>query len=221
MTSFRGRVVGRSRFRNHRLLRVAADTTRFPRFDPRDLALDTHVHTIAEQTSSGTFDVDGGAKAYAGPLVMLLESAYALGLVDTQPADGNWAAFRDRIAITDHNIFYSRAPYDAGVAPRFGPTADTDGHAGEAAWHREHLGRLAGEEITLRRGSNQDDAPALNLGHHLLAYGAPHFEGTWHGGLFLTSRLENPNPLEAVLRGMKASPGAFAYAAHPQRKHAL
>lgn len=207
---------GRRAFRNSRVLRVIVDPARFPSFDPQDRYLDTHVHTIAEQTTSGTFDVNGAGKAFGGPIVMLLESAYALGLVETQPGENNWSAFADRIAITDHNIFHSRGPYDPGVAPRFGPTAPTDGHAGEAAWYRTHLGRLTGEEITLRRGSNQDNSLRPNIGHHLLAYGTRHFEGPWHGGLFLTSGLENPNTLEAVLGGMKrANPTGFAYASHP------
>src|SRR5512143_4348160 len=101
-------------------------------------------------------------------------------------------------------MFYSRRPYDTGAAPLLGPTATTDGHAGEAAWYRANLGTLAGEEITLRRGSNQDGRMAPNIGHHLLAYGTRHVEGPWHGGHFLTSRLENPNALDAVLRGVKA-----------------
>ena len=203
-------------FRNDRVLRVRVDPRQFPSLGPGDRYFDTHVHTIAEQSTSGVLDVNGAHKAFAGPIIMLLESSYALGLVQTQPRDGNWAAYRDSIVVTDHNIFYSREPYDTGVPPRFGPTATTDGHAGEAAWYRANLGRLAGEEITLRRGSNQDHSAAPNLGHHLLAYDTRHFEGPWHGGLFLTSRLENPNTLEAVLEGMKATNTAgFLYAAHP------
>ncbi len=209
-------LLGVRHFRSFRVVRVLVDPARFPSLHPEDRYLDTHVHTIAEQTTSAALDVDGGSKAYGGPVVMLLESAYALGLVETQPRDGNWGAYRDSIVVTDHNLFYSREPYDAGVAPRFGPTASTDGHAGEAAWYRANLGRLAGEEITLRRGSNQDGSLAPNLGHHLLAYGTRHFEGTWHGGRFLTSRLENPNTLETVLAGMKSAGGpGFLYAAHP------
>jgi hypothetical protein len=203
-------------FRNYRVLRVIVDPRQFPSLAPEDRYFDTHVHTIAEQTTSGILDVNGASKAFAGPIIMLLEASYALGLVQTQPRGGNWADYRDSIAITDHNIFYSREPYDAGVPPRFGPSATTDGHAGEAAWYRTNLGHLAGEEITLRRGSNQDDSVTPNLGHHLLAYDTRHFEGPWHGGLFLTSRLENPNTLEAVLGGMKATnTTGFAYASHP------
>lgn len=206
----------RRRFRNYRVLRVIVDPGQFPSLAPEDRYLDTHVHTIAEQTTSGVLDVNGASKAFAGPIIMLLESAYALGLVQTQPRGGNWADYRDSIVVTDHNIFYSREPYDAGVPPRFGPTATTDGHAGEATWYRTNLGHLAGEEISLRRGSNQDNSVAPNLGHHLLAYDTRHFEGPWHGGLFLTSRLENPNTLEAVLAGMKATnTTGFAYASHP------
>jgi hypothetical protein len=212
----RSGLFGRRHLRNYRVLRVIVDPARFPRFDPVDRYFDTHVHTIAEQTTSGWLDVNGAAKAFAGPVIMLLESAYALGLVEAQPRENSWSAYADSIVVTDHNIFYSREPYDTGVAPRFGPTAGTDGHAGEAAWYRGELGRLAGEEITLRRGTNQAGSTNPNIGHHLLAYGTRHFEGPWHGGLFLTSGLENPNTLEAVLAVMKASgPAGFAYAAHP------
>ncbi len=208
----------RRTFRTYRVLRVLVQPAQFPSFDPADRYFDTHVHTIAEQTTSGTLDVNGAHKAYGGPLVMLLEASYALGLVQTQPRDGNWRAYRDSLVVTDHNIFYSSRPYDTGAAPRAGPTAGlADGHAAEAAWYRENLGRLADEEIGLRRGSNQDNSIRPNLGHHLLAYGTRHFEGPWHGGLFLTSRLENPNTLEAVLAGTKASgTTGFVYASHPQ-----
>lgn len=200
----------RQRMTSYRVLRVLFAPAQFPALDAADRYYDTHVHTIAEQTGTVAH------KAYAGPVLMLLESAYALGLVQTRPHDGNWSAFRDSVVVTDHNVFYSDRPYETGSAPGAGPTAAlADGHAAEAAWYRENLGRLAGEEITLRRGSNQDGS-AANLGHHLLAYDTRHFEGPWHGGRFLGLSLENPNTLEAVLAGTKAtSPGGFFYAAHP------
>ncbi len=207
----------RQRMTSSRVLRVLVEPAQFPSLDASDRYFDVHVHTIAEQTTSGVLAVNGASKAFGGPIAMLLESAYALGLVQTQLHEGNWSAYQDSLVVTDHNIFYSRQPFDTGVPPRFGPTATTDGHAGEAAWYRANLGRLAGEEVTLRRGSNQDNSLAPNLGHHLLAYDTRHFEGPWHGGLFLTSGLENPNALEAVLAGMKAAtPTGFAYAAHPR-----
>ncbi len=207
----------RQEMRSYRVLRVLVEPAQFPSFDPGDRSFDTHVHTIAEQTTSGVLDVNGGSKAFGGPIVMLLESSFALGLVQTQPHDGNWSAYQDSVVVTDHNMFYSARPYDTGTAPGFGPTsALADGHAAEADWYRTNLGRLAGEEITLRRGSNQDGSVSPNIGHHLLAYDTRHFEGPWHGGLFLTSRLENPNTLAAVLAGMKAaSATGFAYASHP------
>jgi hypothetical protein len=208
-------VLGRGRLRNHRVLRVIVDAERFPKFGPGDRYLDVHAHTIAEQSGSGVFDVNGSHKAFAGPLVMLVECAYALGLVETPPRAG-LPDYAGSLVVTDHNVFYSGAPFDAGTAPRAGPTSATDGRAGEGAWYRSRFGALAGEEITLRRGSRQDGSMRPNIGHHLLAYGTRHFEGPWHGGLFLTSRLENPNTLEAVLAGMKAAgDGGFAYAAHP------
>ena len=207
----------RQRMHSHRVLRVLVEPAQFPSFDPSDRYFDAHVHTIAEQTTSGVLDVNGASKAFGGPIVMLLESAYTLGLVQTQPHEGNWSAFRDSIVVTDHNMFYSARPYDTGTVPGFGPTSTAaNGDAAEAAWYRTNLGRLAGEEITLRRGSNQDYSAAPNLGHHLLAYDTRHFEGPWHGGLFLTSQLENPNTLAVVLAGMKAaSATGFAYASHP------
>ena len=207
----------RQTMRSYRVLRVLAEPARFPSFDPSDRYFDSHMHTIAEQTTTGVLDVNGAAKAFAGPIVMLLESSYALGLVQTQPRDGNWSAFRDSIVVTDHNIFYSGHPYDTGTVPGFGPTSTAaDGAAAEALWYRTHLGRLAGEEITLRRSRSQAGSASMNLGHHLLAYDTRHFEGTWHGGLFLTSRLENPNTVAAVLAGMKATNATgFAYASHP------
>ena len=207
----------RQKMASFRVLRVLVGPAQFPSLDPSDRYFDTHVHTLAEQTTSGVLDVNGAHKAYGGPIVMLLESSYALGLVQTQPHDGNWSAYKDSIVVTDHNIFYSARPYDTGAAPGFGPTSmAANGHAAEAIWYRTNLGRLAGEEITLRRGSNQDNSITPNLGHHLLAYDTRHFEGPWNGGLFLTSRLDNPNTLEAVLTGMKAADTTgFVYAAHP------
>ena len=207
----------RQTMHSYRVLRVLVEPAQFPSFDPSDRYFDTHVHTIAEQTTSGVLDVNGAGKAFGGPIVMLLESAYALGLVQTQPHDGNWNAYQDSIVVTDHNMFYSGRPYDTGTVPGVGPTsAVADGQAAEADWYRMNLGRLAGEEVTLRRGPNQDAAVSPNLGHHLLAYDTRHFEGPWHGGLFLTSRLENPNTLAAVLAGMKATnTSGFAYASHP------
>lgn len=209
-------LAGRTTLRNTRVLRVVVDPARFPSFATGDRYFDVHTHTIAEQTTSGVLAVDGAHKAFGGPVVMLVECAHALGLLETRPA-GEWRACADSLVVTDHNIFYSREPYDSGAPPRFGPTATTDGAAGEGAWYRENLGRLAGEEITLRRGSKQDGSLRPNIGHHLLAYGTRHFEGPWHGGLFATSRTENPNTLLAVLGGMKAAGhGGFVYAAHPE-----
>lgn len=209
-------LLGRHALRSFRVLRVIVDPARFPTFGPGDRYFDTHVHTIAEQTTSPVFDANGSHKASAAPIIMLLECAYALGLVETQPSENCWSNYADSVVVTDHNVFHSSKPYDTGAAPGFGPTATTDGHAGEAIWYRTHLGRLAGEEITLRRGSRQNWSASPNLGHHLLAYATRHFEGPWHGGQFLTSWLENPNTVATVLSGMKAADaGGFAYAAHP------
>jgi hypothetical protein len=207
----------RRTFHTSRVLRVLVQHEQFPGFDAADRYFDAHVHTIAEQTTGAALDVNWAHKAYGGPVIMLLEASYALGLVQRQPGEDDGRAYRDSLIVTDHNVFYSTRPYEAGDAPRAGPTAGlANGDAAEAAWFRENLGQLAGEEITLRRGSLQDGSIQPNLGHHLLSYDTRHFEGPWHGGLFLTSRLENPNTLTFVLQGARAAgPGGFFYSAHP------
>ncbi len=217
----------------YRVLRVLVGSNGFPKFDNADHYYDAHVHTIAEQTGwNGLTNVDASRKAYGGPLAMLIESAYALGLVETQFRNGNWTAFRDQLATTDHNVFYSGNPYDAGTSPGHGPTASTNGKGGEFKWYRDHFGELSGEEITLKgtgRSIHSDMTKAQ--GSHFLVYGAPHFEGPWHGGHFtadvgaeiagadLTTLddvvgVRNPNTMESVLDRLSHT-DAFGYAAHP------
>jgi hypothetical protein len=219
----------------HRVLRVLVGSEGFPRFDPADHYYDAHVHTIAEQTGwNGTFNVNASRKAYGGPLAMLTESAYALGLIETQLRDGNWSAFRDQLATTDHNAFYSGNPYDAGTAPGYGPTSHrhTNGKKGEFQWYRDHFGELGGEEVSLSgtgRTIHSDMTKAL--ASHFLVYGGPHFEGPWHGGKFTVDLdaegtgadittagdvvgVKNPNTMDSVLERLSQT-DAFGYAAHP------
>ncbi len=215
----------------HAVLRVLVGSNGFPRFDSADHYYDAHVHTIAEQTGwHGVTNVDAAAKAYGGPLAMLTESAYALGLIETRLKNGNWTAFRDQLATTDHNVFYSRNPYDAGTSPGYGPTANTKGN--EFKWYRDHFGELSGEEVTLRgTGRTVHSDMTKAIGSHFLVYGGPHFEGPWHGGHFtadpdaeglgfdlttLTDQVgvKNPNELIPVLERLSHT-DAFGYAAHP------
>ncbi len=215
-----------------RVLRVLLQNEPFPvfyceAFSEADRYYDVHVHTIAEQTTFGNWNPDGANKAFGGPIAMLLESSYALGLVDTQlnyetsTSKTNWDAFNNKLVVTDHNAFYSKGSYDSGTAPLYGPTAGTNGHIGEANWYRNNLGYLAGEEITLESGTNQTAGlgTALNRGHHFLAYDTQHFEGPWHGGEFLSIGVANPNTMMYVLLHMQlANDTGFGYAAHPNLK---
>jgi subtilase family protein len=217
-----------------RVLRVLIGSDGFPRFSPEDHYYDAHVHTIAEQTGwSGLTNVNAARKAFGGPLAMLTESAYALGLIETQLVNGNWTAFRDQLVTTDHNVFFSGNPYDAGTSPGYGPTSATNGKQGEFNWYRENLGELSGEEMhiwgTGRNLYNSDMTKAQ--GSHFLVYGGPHFEGPWHGGNFTVDTddeilgadvttltdfvgVENPNRMASVLERLRKT-DAFGYAAHP------
>ncbi len=84
-----------------KVLRVVVDpASPLPRFSKADRHFDIHVHTIAEQTHGDKLDVDTGYKAFGGPIAMLVESAYAIGMLDTNLVDGNWRDFKTSIG--DH-----------------------------------------------------------------------------------------------------------------------
>ncbi|WP_137702377.1 hypothetical protein [Marimonas lutisalis] len=226
-----------------RVMRVVVEPNAgLPKFSPLDRHYDIHVHTIAEQTASKLNDVNSARKAFGGPIAMLVEAAYALGMLDVQLNAGNWSDFRNKIATTDHNAFFSGGDFDAGNAPGFGPTSTTDGKRGEFEWYRNHLGAMGGEEITLSGRGQVVASGVPRYGSHLLSYDAPHFEGPWHGGdidmvdilstelnfdlgsvgidaddfepHFHATGSHNPNDLRSVLAEMQRG-GGFGYAAHP------
>jgi hypothetical protein len=220
----------------YHVLRVIVTPDGFARFSPVDHYYDVHVHTVAEQTDwHGMLNANASKKAFGGPLAMLMESAYALGMVDTQLINGNWSDYRNKIITTDHNSFFSKPPYDAGTAPGHGPTSHhhTDGKHGEYRWYREHLGDTGGEEITIKGANGNpledidvdvgffdidiDGENVLGLGSHLLSYGAPHVEGPWHGGFLRQLRSSAPNNISVshALSQMGSSNG-FGYASHPE-----
>lgn len=209
-----------------KVLRVIVPEQPLPQFAPGDHYFDAHVHTIAEQTAWGGV-LDSPRRNFGGPIAMLLESSYALGLVDQPYSGSNYGAYKDKLVVTDHNVFYSQEANvlrgSNGVLrrvtkpsrPLFGPTSGTSGASDEGAWYRTNLGLLAGEEVALASGPNQAGLDR-NEGHHFLAYGTAHIEGPWHGGGFLGSDTANPNTLDAVLRTMKREGDqGFGYAAHP------
>jgi len=218
---------GSTKHESWRILRILISKNGFAKFDPKDHYYDIHVHTIAEQTTWSPTNVDAARRAFGGPLAMLMEAAYAIGLVDVQLKDGNWPAFKNRIATTDHNVFYSAGHFDSGKPPKYGPTSRTDGHRGEFEWYRNNLGILGGEEVTLEgTGRVITSAGFDSMGSHFLAYGAPHFEGPWHGGRFkpridsigtdvpFKTGVINPISIDTVMHIMSSTNG-FGYAAHP------
>lgn len=224
-------VPGDDRETRHVMRVIVESGDEFPRFHRIDRYYDIHYHTIAEQTRGDLASVDSAYRAFGGPLAMVIESAFAVGLVDKPLKDGNWAEFRDQIATTDHNVFYSGGEFDSGHAPRFGPTAETDGRKGEFNFYRDNFGVLGGEEVTLHgTGRVLTSASHLRQGSHFLVYGAPHFEGPWHGGEFEVhinelgidaefpgvndTGAKNDLTLPHVLQEM-AGVNAFGYAAHP------
>ncbi len=216
--------------------RVVVSKKQFPKFSPIDQYYDVHVHTIAEQTVWSVSNLNAANKAFGGPLAMLMESAYALGLTDIQLTNGNWADFKNQIVTTDHNNFFSLPPYDSGAEPDFGPTSKTDGDDEEFHWYRENLGRLGGEEATIRGAKGIDKENPFykqkkmtdyqRKGSHFLVYGAPHFEGPWHGGEFDAEYegvdikpgeegVKNPLSITDILLAMGSTDG-FGYASHPE-----
>ncbi|MBL4619140.1 MAG: hypothetical protein JKX88_03460, partial [Marinicaulis sp.] len=229
--------------KDYQVLRVIVTPDGFAKFSQVDHHFDVHVHTIAEQTSwNGITNPDAAKKAFGGPLAMLMESAYALGMVDIQLNNGNWSDYKNKIITTDHNAFFSGNPYESGAEPGYGPTKDTDGEEEEFRWYRDHLGVLGGEEVTIQGANGKpveemdidvdwsrlgtpDGVTVVNqkhivgVGSHLLSYGAPHFEGPWHGGQFFIAGgalgIHNNISITHAISHMGSSNG-FGYASHPE-----
>ena len=182
---------------------------------------DAHMHTVAEWSRAR--GLLAPRKAFGGPVQMIKESAFMMGLTESVEADG----FLDRVIVTDHNAFFSDDSMIGG-----GPTSV---EIPNFSWDRErfrnrngqikhqHMQRLFGksfgEEITLKTSYIKE---GVNAGSHLLLLGAPHIDGPWHGG-GLGFRIfgatiggePNPNSVEATLLSAAKTESAFAYAAHP------
>jgi len=208
-------------------LKVVVSRYQLPLLGPLDQQYDVHVHTIAEQTKwHGLTNGDSSRLKFGGPLAMLLESAYALGMTDVQLKNGNWSDFKNRIITTDHNVFFSGNPYDAGNNPGSGPTSNSNTN-NEFAWYREHFGDLGAEEVTVQgaKGHSRGSLGYNKLkgvdrqGSHLLSYGAPHIEGPWHGGRFNTAYTymgtDNNITISKAIKNIGSTNG-FGYASHPE-----
>ncbi len=223
---------------------VVQPDAKLPKFHPSDQHFDSHFHTIAEQTAGEILDIDSGFKAFGGPLAMMIESAYALGMVGDNLDDGNWREFKNLFMTTDHSAFFSTPEFDLGGSPKFGPTKDRDSNHEEFEWYRSVFGDLSGEEVTLRGTGRTIASGVPSFGSHFLVYGAPHYDGPWHGGGLRVSEIVPPylkpyshlpgldflsiafiEALEAIPSG-KSNPwpirealqhagSGFGYAAHP------
>ncbi|MCA8922518.1 MAG: hypothetical protein KDD82_11955, partial [Planctomycetes bacterium] len=214
-------------------VRFAADP--LPQLPGENHYHDAHHHTIAEWHFGSDLDVFAPRKAYGGPLQMVFETAWSLGVID-QPTPG--AAY-GRIVTTDHNCFNNRTISDADGPehrPPFGPQSPAQNPGiGQLEAYRRLFGPAAGEEITFKQANPlpriqqipnflnnvlNNVLPGLPMGGHMLLFHADHVEGPWHGGGWLRGP-SSPSvdvELAPLLQNLAqtAQPVApFAYAAHP------
>ncbi len=195
----------------------------FPKFDPADQYYDAHFHSIAEWYRG--WSLLGPAKAYGGPLQMMLATSASLGFIDSPT---QFDAY-DRVITTDHNTFF-----DDDDAPEAGPTKKpwtTQGISGSKEFdvYLNFFGDTAGEETTLA-----GDELASVLGRHALTYMASHVSGKWgwlYGELctpsysnYLKRLACNPGEVsecpgygasKKCIGGTQADVIGFSYAAHP------
>lgn len=210
---------------HRKVLRIRASSHPLPRLPGRDQHYyDAHHHTIAEWFTGDPWKLFAPRKAFGGPIQMIAESAYAIGLVD------DLVSLEDLVITTDHNVFYDDAPSpgvpttDPELRPPYGPTSPAASMKGgvlatEWARYREIFGLAAGQEVTFSQNQALGLVP---LGAHLLSHRSQHFAGSWHGGSTLTKLLGEGDivELDSVLHALASgSPTenrhAFSYAAHP------
>ncbi|MGE0710939.1 MAG: S8 family serine peptidase [Planctomycetota bacterium] len=178
---------------------------------------DAHVHTIAEWYQDDTFSLLAPKKAWGGPLPMLSEAAYAVGLIDAP------GAVRDRVITTDHNVYYNDG--DAlRDRPLYGPTSALQS-AGRSEWERmqDLFGITRGEEVAFSSATQVNALLNLPIGAHMLSYGGQHIAGPWHGGSDFARKAGDKDPdleLADLLYTLAKTGGAqnadaALYAAHP------
>ena len=178
---------------------------------------DAHVHTVAEWYQDQSFDALAPRKNWGGPLPMLAEGAFAIGMIDSL------AEVKDRVVTTDHNAFYNDGD-SARDRPLWGPTS-LNASGGKSEWERmgELYGMARGEEVAFASTTQINPLLNLPLGAHALTYRATHVQGPWHGGSSFARTLGDTSPdlnLSEVLRQLtQTSPRenakAALYAAHP------
>jgi len=214
-------------------VRFAADP--LPQLPGENHYHDAHHHTIAEWHFGSDLDVFAPRKAYGGPMQMVFETAFCLGVIDQPTAGAAWG----RVVTTDHNCFNNRTipdPDGPEHRPPFGPqSAARNPGIGQHEAYRKLLGPSAGEEVTFRQNiplprisqipnflnsALNNVLPGLPMGGHMLLFHADHVEGPWHGGGWLRGP-SSPSvdvelaPLLANLAQTPQATAPFAYAAHP------
>lgn len=206
-------------------LKVEWGSSALPSLPGANRYYDTHNHTIAEWHQALEVEPFSPMQSYGGPIQMIRESAWAVGLIDDA------TDIHGKVITTDHNGFYANpldsTPNSPLHRPPFGPTsvARSTGADGTITdeYHRMRalFGPAAGEEITFSQDIYHSGYP-IPIGAHLLGYRAAQQPGTWHGGSFASLALGEGSPLllESILstmaKGVSADNlGAFAYAAHP------
>ncbi len=227
-------VFNSTRTGSHRaVLRVRFSPAGFPALPGDNHYHDVHHHTIAEWYFGSPLDIFAPRKAYGGPLQMVFECGYAMGVLTAPTAQ---AAYM-KIMTTDHSSFNNRTipdPDGPDHRPPFGPqSVSAQPGTTQLEAYRNIFGDTAAEEVAFKQdvpipkinsfvNNLLDMLPGLPLGAHMLTYRADHVEGPWHGGGWLRGP-GNPNIdvdlfplLNDVAKNRQATQGrSFAYAAHP------
>lgn len=170
----------------YRVMFVGTGTAPFPTLHGPGQShyYDPHFHSIAE-TWPGTYAL-GPAKAFGGPLEMLVATSWSLGIIPRPTLD----AARERVVTTDHNTFFDdefspagpthQARWAARVPLINNPAVDGTGSP-EMDVYRRLLGTTVGEEVSLEsRWRIIGGARGGLMGNHALLYQADyHVNGTW------------------------------------------
>ncbi len=144
---------------------------------------DTHVHTVAEWYITSPYDLLAPKKAYGGPVTMIREAAYALGITSqVDPGEG-------RIITTDHSCFRNEQDPKANTEARriqVGPTSparsmDPTGRVKtQTERYQELFGLSANEEVAFDQ-PKKILVVGIPLGAHMLSFRGPHWEENWNG----------------------------------------
>ncbi len=214
-----------SRGSHHTVLRVLVTPHGLPQLPSGGHYFDAHFHTIAEWCHADPFRIFAERKAHGGPIQMIQETAWAIGLT------GGVNDIRDKVITTDHNCFFwnqvnpNLPETDPDWRVPYGPTSPArslrpDGTL-KTEWERfaDLFGVTAGEEISFSQGQLAGIVP---IGAHMLSHRGQHFDGPWHGGSEFTKWIGEGGPLhlDTVLHDLAKSSRtenrhAFTYAAHP------